>query len=321
MKNPINTAVAIVVFNRIDCAVKILESIKKVMPPRLYIISDGARESVPNEKEKVLEVRKYLENNITWNCTIIKIYADSNLGCTKRSVTGYDEVFKIEESAILLEDDIIPVDGFYYFCEKMLEHYKDNDRIMMITGENRIPSYENNYDYFYSAFPMKQAWATWKNAWNHWHKAAMGDFDLKTANNWLKECVNNKGVQYYYGSKLIRCKMQLYDVWDGVWDCAMLANKGIGIVSKYHMVNNIGIGRADATYMKNDAELAHLPVGDYEHEITFRTDNIVCDKSYDLEQSTHMLTDKYTYFLRSKTAYFFYCHFPRLYKFLSRLFN
>lgn len=317
----INIPVAVVVFNRLDCMKEILDSIRKVMPPRLYIISDGPRKGVEGEDVKVEAVRRYAEENVDWDCELIKVYSDRNMGCTVRSVTGYDEVFEHEEMAILLEDDTIPVSGFYSYCEQMLEYYKDSEKIMMVTGENRIPDFDEGYDYYYSAFPMKQAFGTWRRAWIKWHQASNGEFDLRTAERWLKRNTENKGVRYYYGSKLIRCKMKLYDVWDGIWDCAMLANEGVGIVSRYHMEKNIGIGREDATYMKEDAELAHLPVGDYEDAISMRIDEIKPDMKYDREQSSHMLTDSYGYYLRANMAYFVYRLFPGLYKKISRYFT
>ena len=316
----IETAVAVVVFNRLDCIKEILSSIRRAAPPRLYLISDGPRDNVAGEDKKVEVVRRYAEENVNWDCELIKIYADKNMGCTVRSVTGYDEVFRHEEMAILLEDDTIPVDGFYPYCEQMLKHYMDNEKVMMVTGENRIPDFDGDQDYYYSAFPMKQAWGTWRRAWIKWHQASEGDFDLNAANRWLRRNTDNPGVRYYYGSKLIRCKMKLYDVWDGVWDCAMLANEGIGVVSKYHMVNNIGIGREDATYMKEDAELAHLPVGEYEEPVRMRTDEVKPDMEYDRGQYDHMLTDEYSYYLRARLAYIVYRFSPKLYTKLSKHF-
>ena len=176
LNKSIDTAVAVVVFNRLDCMQEMLGSLRKVTPPRLYIISDGPREHVAGEDKKVEAVRRYVEDNVDWDCELIKIYADKNMGCTKRSVTGYDEVFKHEEMAILLEDDAIPADTFYSFCEQMLKHYKDAEGVMMVTGENRIPGYDGGYDYYYSAMPMKQAWGTYRRAWVKWHQASEGDF-------------------------------------------------------------------------------------------------------------------------------------------------
>ena len=100
----------------------------------------------------------------------------------------------------------------------------------------------------------------------------------------------------------------------------MLANEGIGVVSKYHMVNNIGIGREDATYMKEDAELAHLPVGEYEEPVRMRTDEVKPDMEYDRGQYDHMLTDEYSYYLRARLAYIVYRFSPKLYTKLSKHF-
>lgn len=70
-----NKAVALVVFNRLDCVQRQMEILKSVTPPRLYIISDGARKEVVGEDEKVKEIREYIEANFNWEGELIKIYA------------------------------------------------------------------------------------------------------------------------------------------------------------------------------------------------------------------------------------------------------
>ena len=53
----------------------------------------------------MLGVRNFVENNIAWDCELIKVYSDTNLGCAKRVQTGLDYVFKNEKKAIILEVD------------------------------------------------------------------------------------------------------------------------------------------------------------------------------------------------------------------------
>ena len=49
-----------------------------------------------------------MEDNVSWNCNLIKIYSDLNLGCAKRIQSGLDKVFENEKYAIILEDDTTP---------------------------------------------------------------------------------------------------------------------------------------------------------------------------------------------------------------------
>ena len=51
MNERFNVAIAIVVFNRLDCAIKLMDVIKEIQPTKLYIISDGPRNA--EEKKKV----------------------------------------------------------------------------------------------------------------------------------------------------------------------------------------------------------------------------------------------------------------------------
>ncbi|MCR5420064.1 MAG: hypothetical protein K6E98_03565 [Lachnospiraceae bacterium] len=59
LKDRINIAVAVVVFNRLDCMKAIIDSVRKVKPSRLYIISDDPRSGVEGEDVKVKAVRRY----------------------------------------------------------------------------------------------------------------------------------------------------------------------------------------------------------------------------------------------------------------------
>ena len=147
-------AVALVVFNRLDCVKMQIDILKKVTPPRLYIISDGPRKGKDGEEKVVANVRRFIEENVDWNCKLIKIYADENMGCDARSISGYRQVFEREEEAVLLEDDSIPCVDFYKYMEKMLDYYRDTSEVMMVAGFNVAYDYEEKQrkDYFFFIF-------------------------------------------------------------------------------------------------------------------------------------------------------------------------
>lgn len=270
-----NVAIAIVVFNRLDCAIKLMEVIKDIKPTKLYIISDGPRNT--EEKKKVLDVRQYIENEITWDCEINRLYSETNLGCDDRSVSGYNAVFQKEEKAILIEDDAIPTKEFFGFCKKMLDVYEKDERIWMITGENTYPQHKSGErDYYFSAMPAKKAWATWARAWKHMD-VNMSTFPEKSLNKLTPDYPIWARI-YYWGAYL-----GAYNggkAWDAKWDYVLASNGALGIIPCRNMVKEIGYNRADATHTHEDHPLAHLATEEYGREVFIR-DDVSRDYDYD----------------------------------------
>ena len=51
-----------------------------------------------------------------WPCEVIKNYSDINLGCGPRVSSGIEWVFQTVEEAIIVEDDCLPHQDFFYFA-------------------------------------------------------------------------------------------------------------------------------------------------------------------------------------------------------------
>jgi hypothetical protein len=62
------------------------------------------------------EIREIV-SQIDWPCEVQRHYADQNLGLKKRVSSGLDWVFSQVESAIILEDDCLPNQSFFKFCQ------------------------------------------------------------------------------------------------------------------------------------------------------------------------------------------------------------
>ena len=105
-------------FNRPDCVKVTFPVIKKHKPKKLYLIADGPRNS--SDENLCIACRKYVEDNVNWNCQITKIYSNINLGLAKRTTSAIDQIFQEEEDLIFLEDDNLVDDSFFYFCEEFL---------------------------------------------------------------------------------------------------------------------------------------------------------------------------------------------------------
>lgn len=155
--------VAIIFFNRPFPLQKVFEAVKKAKPNKLFLIQDGARND--GDIEKIIECRKIFDH-IDWDCKVYKNYSEVNLSCDHRVFTGISWAFEKVDRLIILEDDCVPSQSFFTFCAELLERYKDDERIHMISGMNYLDKFDEVPDsYFFSNVAAGWGWATWKRIW------------------------------------------------------------------------------------------------------------------------------------------------------------
>lgn len=167
MKNYLtDIAVALIFFNRPDTFAKVFEAVAAARPSKLFLIQDGARTNKPGEDKKVQECRKYIK--VDWECEVHEDFALENLGCGKRVFTGITNAFKYVDRLVIIEDDIVIGEDMLPFCAEMLEKYKDDERIGLISGMNHVGIYDRtDKSYFFSSRGGAiWGWATWKRVWD-----------------------------------------------------------------------------------------------------------------------------------------------------------
>ena len=162
----IDIPVVFICFNRLELIKITFSEIAKQKPKKLYIIMDGPRSSVSTDKRKILNIQKFIKKSINWNCNVFEIYSKKNLGLKNRIITGLNEVFKKNKNAIVLEEDCLPHDDFFFFCQNTLEEYKKNDKVKFITGNN-FQKKQQNYidDYYFSKYSHIWGWACNNKLW------------------------------------------------------------------------------------------------------------------------------------------------------------
>lgn len=244
--NKEKTPVIFIIYNRPDLTQKVLESISEYQPDKLYVVADGPKNTADNE---LCQYTRVLINNITWDCKIFKNYAESNMGCGLRVSSGLTWAFESCDRAIILEDDCVPSPTFFPYCEELLEIYKTNDRIGMISGDSLVDASDIDSSYYFSNFPHIWGWATWKRVWQN--------FDLKIK-NWpvLKDTklVLDKVGSNYYAKKWINIFDRVYqreiDTWGYPLVLMFWENNYLSIVPKVNLVSNIGFN-VNATHTKD----------------------------------------------------------------------
>ena len=131
----LTTPVLMVIFRRPDLTGQLIEMLRRVKPPRLYVAADGPRADRPGELAKCALARKTVEDNVDWPCLVFKDYSDKNIGAKRRVSSAVSWMFEHEEAGIILEDDCHPSESFCRYCDELLERYRDDERIMTISAD------------------------------------------------------------------------------------------------------------------------------------------------------------------------------------------
>ena len=237
------------VFNRPDTTQRVFNEIRKAKPTKLFVAADGPRVDKHSEAKKCKEVRMIIDKGVDWNCKVHKLYRDKNLGCKIAVSSAIDWFFENIEEGIILEDDCLPSQSFFWFCQELLEKYRYDERVMMISGTNvNIEWRSNLQDYHFSYYGGIWGWATWKRAWNH--------FDVEMA-EW-KNTYWRKQIKYLIGEKQYKRRVRNYektfnkqlDAWGYAWSFARLINSGMSVVPSKNLISNIGFN-CEATHTKN----------------------------------------------------------------------
>jgi hypothetical protein len=260
----LRTPVVLIIFNRPEHTNRVFAEIARARPPRLFLVADGPRITHDGEEDLARETRAIIER-VNWPCDVQTNFSEVNLGCRVRVSSGLDWVFEQVAEAIILEDDCLPNQTFFRFCEELLIRYRDDQRIGMISGGNYQFGHRLNDDsYYFSALNHVWGWASWSDRWKH-------DYDVNLK-HWPK--IRDEGrVADWFFEKAVqidfsRCVEETYlgkiDTWDYQWVFASRLNGRIAAVPNVNLISNIGFG-SNATHTKGEGVFSNLPTT----EITF----------------------------------------------------
>jgi hypothetical protein len=165
----ISTVIPCVVFgfNRPDFLKKTLDSLRYQGLDRLIVFIDGPSN---NKEEVMVQQSKQIARSVDWTETEL-VFKEKNNGLI--GITdNISEVFTRYQSAVFIEDDCLPMPGFYSFMCQSLRHYEREKQVFSIGSYQLL---EENFfkEYIYSVVSsprfMCWGWATWKDRWNLVH--------------------------------------------------------------------------------------------------------------------------------------------------------
>ena len=241
------SAVALFVFRRPAATAAVLDVLRAVQPPVIYVVADGPRPTHPEDAEACRLTRQVVRQGIDWPCAQHHLWSESNLGCGRSVPRGLSWVFEREEQVIVLEDDCIPEPTFFPFCDILLERYRHDARVMQVCGSNRLLRWkEDRQSYHFGYYGSAWGWATWRRAWALYDPrvTTWGEPSLMAA---IEQRISDAEEYRYFVETTERSLRRTRDIWDYLWAFAQIAHGGLTATPAVNLVRNIGFG-PDATH-------------------------------------------------------------------------
>lgn len=258
-----STPILLNVFNRPYETQQVLNVLRSIQAPVIYVHCDGPRQGNDNDLINVKQVKRLIDEQVDWDCEVYRMYEDTNQGCGKGPYKAIDWFFSNEEQGIILEDDCLPNIDFFIYCQILLDKYRNDERIGIISGTNNkdIVYKVGDPSYFFSAWTITWGWATWKRVWN------LYDYDMSYDQ---KELISKVG-EYIKSKEAIRNFLKIIarqdeldagkekSYWDYQLTLSLLYNKKYTIRPVVNLVSNIGFNERATHTMLHSAQLANRP--------------------------------------------------------------
>ncbi|MCP9917450.1 hypothetical protein [Cyanobium sp. ATX 6F1] len=255
-------AVLLLAYRRPDTTALVLEALRQVRPPRLFVACDGPRPGDPAEAQACAATRALIESEVDWPCACHWHLRNEHLGCRRGVSEAISWFFEQVEEGIILEDDIVASPRFFSFCSELLEHYRNDTRIGVISGSNFQPQRpRDGASYYFSLYNHGWGWASWRRAWAT-YDAELEGWPAFRDQGWLED-LGGKRFARYWSRCLERVHGGECDTWDYIWTYSCWRQGLLTCLPAVNLVTNVGFGHPQATHT-NTGSTPHGSIGDLE---------------------------------------------------------
>ncbi len=197
----IRTPIFFLIFSRPEQSARTFAAIRAARPSKLPVVADGPRLNRAGEEE-LARARVPSSPASIGRAGCCGISPTPTLGEASAYRAVSTGPFGQAEGAVILEDDCLLDPSFFRYCAELLEHYRADERIMMISGDNLENRARRTSDsYYFSRLPHCWGWTTWRRARRH-YDFTVADWPQRREARWLKPIARNPARKRYPGAKI-----------------------------------------------------------------------------------------------------------------------
>jgi hypothetical protein len=282
--------IVLFVYNRLWHTRQTIEALQNnelALDSELFIYADGAK----NKKaiDQVLEVRNYIKKvNGFSKVTIIE--RDKNWGLANSIIDGVTRIVGMYGQIIVLEDDLVTSQFFLRYMNEALEFYKDERRVMHISGWNYPMNFITNNDVYFYRIMDCWGWATWSDRWDKFEKKTDSLISSMTTED-IKKFNLNGSTNLWRQVKLN--KSGRINTWAIYWHATIFKSEGLCLNPVVSYVKNIG----------NDGTGIHCTISDDQAEMELNSNRQPIFESKIIEDKAILIQIK-SFFKYSKKSVF-----------------
>jgi hypothetical protein len=206
----------------------------------IFIFCDGQKNN--STKEELLLIKKVREivKQQNWALKTTIIENQENQGLAKSIIYGVTFVLNKFERAIVLEDDIVPEQGFLKYMNEALEMYANEDKVGCIHSWNYpMRTFNKKQTTFFLKGADCWGWGTWKRAWQHFNPNGDILFEEITKRN-LQYNFNRNGTTDFMGMLTDQINKK-NDSWAIRWHASLFIKDMYCLHPVKPIVRNIGL--------------------------------------------------------------------------------
>ena len=202
----------------------------------LYIYCDGPKIDASDEmRQNIMDVRQVARKR-QWCKEVHVVEAEKNKGLAANVVDSVIEIVNQYGRVITLEDDVITSVGYLRYMNDALEMYKDDEKVMHISGYMWPHRGKLAETFFYEVPYPGGGWATWQRAWKYYCDDVKPLYDY-WCTRW--ERFNMFGGDYLQ-SQLEKNYNGVMKTWFIKWHAVMLQRGALTLYPGQSLTNNIG---------------------------------------------------------------------------------
>ena len=234
----IDVPVLLIFFARPNEFKQVFESVREAKPSTLLLWQDGPRKDRLDDVENIAACRAIAES-VDWKCTIYRAYHEENMGCDPSTFLAHKWAFSIVDKCIIMEDDRVPNQTFYWFCKELLDYYETDERISHICGTNLLEVYDAcDSDYLFASHGST-TWASWRRVAKQWEE----DYSFLN-NEYAMDCLKSDmskvefNAAYNTATRHANTRKQF---WESILGMSCLLHHQVAIIPKRNMICDIGL--------------------------------------------------------------------------------
>lgn len=199
---------------------------------KIYIYLDAPKTPEVHVEQNIL-LSRLADRSFIPDDVILEVkQSEKNKGIAISMVNSLDWFFAQETEGVILEDDLKFSKGFLYFASTMLSRFRDEDEVMMISG-NRYSESINGNKISWCNYPQTWGWATWRRSWRVLRKAYFDEISLSSFS-----LISPRNNFWTMGAHYVA--QGAVDTWDIPIANYMIKSRLFTVLPPQNLVSNIG---------------------------------------------------------------------------------